>query len=94
MSLFSLSGKTALVAGASTTPASRSLDTVREQAQALQDQGCQAGALRLDMTDSESIRAPLAVFLAGRGADSITGQIVAVDGGYHTTAVWPFQPEG
>jgi NAD(P)-dependent dehydrogenase (short-subunit alcohol dehydrogenase family) len=38
--------------------------------------------------------APLAVFLAGRGADYITGQIIAVDGGYSTTAVWPFEPEG
>jgi gluconate 5-dehydrogenase len=36
--------------------------------------------------------APLAVFLAGKGADFITGQIIAVDGGYTTTAVWPFQP--
>jgi NAD(P)-dependent dehydrogenase (short-subunit alcohol dehydrogenase family) len=36
--------------------------------------------------------APLAVFLAGRGADYITGQIIAVDGGYTTTAVWPFEP--
>lgn len=35
--------------------------------------------------------APLAVFLAGRGADYITGQIIAVDGGYSTTAVWPFE---
>ena len=38
--------------------------------------------------------APLAVFLAGRGSDYITGQIIAVDGGYTTTAVWPFEPEG
>jgi NAD(P)-dependent dehydrogenase (short-subunit alcohol dehydrogenase family) len=38
--------------------------------------------------------APLAVFLAGCGADYITGQIIAVDGGYTTTAVWPFEPEG
>jgi len=38
--------------------------------------------------------APLAVFLSGRGADYITGQIVSVDGGYTTTAVWPFEPEG
>lgn len=36
--------------------------------------------------------APLAVFLAGRGSDYITGQIIAVDGGYTTTAVWPFEP--
>lgn len=36
--------------------------------------------------------APLAVFLAGRGAHYITGQIIAVDGGYSTTAVWPFTP--
>ncbi len=36
--------------------------------------------------------APLAVFLAGRGADYITGQIIAVDGGYSTTARWPFEP--
>jgi gluconate 5-dehydrogenase len=38
--------------------------------------------------------APLAVFLCGRGADYITGQIIAADGGYTTTAVWPFEPEG
>lgn len=36
--------------------------------------------------------APLAVFLAGRGSDYITGQVIACDGGFTTTAVWPFQP--
>ena len=50
--------------------------------------GCQANP-RLGSTEDI---APLAVFLSGRGADYITGQIIAVDGGYTTTAVWPFEP--
>ncbi|MBI3279069.1 MAG: SDR family oxidoreductase [Acidobacteria bacterium] len=37
--------------------------------------------------------APLAVFLSGPGSDYITGQVIAVDGGYSTTAWWPFQPQ-
>ncbi len=44
-----------------------------------------------DLGTPEDI-APLAVFLAGRGANYITGQVIAVDGGYTTTAVWPFKP--
>jgi gluconate 5-dehydrogenase len=36
--------------------------------------------------------APLAVFLSGSGSNYITGQVIAVDGGYTTTAVWPFTP--
>lgn len=36
--------------------------------------------------------APLAVFLAGPGSDYITGQTIHVDGGYATTANWPFEP--
>ncbi len=35
--------------------------------------------------------APMAAFLCGPGADYITGQVIAIDGGYTTTANWPFQ---
>lgn len=37
--------------------------------------------------------APLAVLLSGPGSDYMTGQVIAVDGGYTTTAVWPFEPQ-
>ena len=75
-SVFSLNGKTALVAGASrgiglaiaqhlagagarTVLAARSIDKLREHAQALVDKGWQASALRMDLADAESIRAAL-----------------------------------
>jgi gluconate 5-dehydrogenase len=36
--------------------------------------------------------APLAVYLASPGSDYVTGQVISVDGGISTTAMWPFQP--
>ena len=36
--------------------------------------------------------APLAVFLSAPGSDYMTGQVIAVDGGYTTTSVWPYEP--
>lgn len=35
---------------------------------------------------------PMAVFLSGPGSDYVTGQTIYVDGGYSTTATWPFEP--
>jgi NAD(P)-dependent dehydrogenase (short-subunit alcohol dehydrogenase family) len=35
---------------------------------------------------------PLAVYLLGPASDFVTGQAIAVDGGYTTTKVWPFRP--
>lgn len=36
--------------------------------------------------------APLAVYLLGPASDFVTGQSIAVDGGYTTTKIWPFKP--
>lgn len=36
--------------------------------------------------------AGLAVFLSSKASDYITGQCIAVDGGYSTTRIWPFAP--
>ena len=49
--------------------------------------GCQANPKPAAPEDV----APLAVFLAAPGSNYITGQVIAVDGGYTTTAVWPFE---
>jgi NAD(P)-dependent dehydrogenase (short-subunit alcohol dehydrogenase family) len=36
--------------------------------------------------------AGLAVYLSAPASDYVTGQVIAVDGGYTTTANWPFEP--
>ncbi|MGH9673004.1 MAG: SDR family NAD(P)-dependent oxidoreductase [Bryobacteraceae bacterium] len=36
--------------------------------------------------------AGLAVFLSSAASDYVTGQAIAVDGGYSTTRMWPFEP--
>jgi gluconate 5-dehydrogenase len=50
------------------------------------------GAQALPRMGTPEDIAPLAVFLASAGANFITGQVIAADGGCSTTEVWPFQP--
>jgi gluconate 5-dehydrogenase len=50
--------------------------------------GCQANPRMGTPADL----AGTAVFLASAASDYVTGQVIAVDGGYTTTANWPFQP--
>ena len=33
------------------------------------------------------------MILAGPASDYITGQVIAVDGGFLDTAIWPFVPQ-
>lgn len=51
-----------------------------------------SGAQSAPSTGSPDDIAPLAVYLSGKGSDFVTGQLIFVDGGYSTTAVWPFEP--
>jgi gluconate 5-dehydrogenase len=50
------------------------------------------GAQASPRTGTPEDIAPLSVFLSGPGSDYVTGQVIAVDGGYTTTAKWPFEP--
>lgn len=49
------------------------------------------GAQATPRTGTPEDIAPLAVYLSGRGSDYVTGQLIYADGGYSTTAVWPFE---
>jgi gluconate 5-dehydrogenase len=49
--------------------------------------GCQANPRTGTPEDIGNV----AVFLSSTASDYITGQVIAVDGGYTTTAVWPFE---
>ena len=51
-----------------------------------------AGVQASPRTGTPEDVAPLSVFLSGPGSDYVTGQVIAVDGGYTTTAKWPFEP--
>jgi gluconate 5-dehydrogenase len=51
-----------------------------------------SGSQSMPRTGTPEDIAPLAVFLSGSGSDYITGQVIAVDGGFTTTARWPFEP--
>ena len=50
------------------------------------------GAQAMPRTGRPEDIAPMAAFLSGPGSDYITGQVIAIDGGYTTTGVWPFEP--
>lgn len=50
------------------------------------------GSQAMPRTGAPEDIAPLAAFLSGPGSDYITGQVIAIDGGYTTTASWPFEP--
>ncbi len=67
-------------------------DLNREMWQAAEMKQWLAGAQANPRLGTPADIAGLAVYLAGAGADYITGQVIASDGGYTTTARWPFGP--
>jgi len=67
-------------------------DLNRQMWQAEQMKQWLAGAQANSRLGTPEDVAPLAVFLSSRASDYITGQVIAVDGGYSTTARWPFEP--
>lgn len=69
-------------------------DLNRAMWQAPEMRGWLTGTQPIARLGSPQDIAPVAVFLAGSGSDYITGQVIAVDGGFSTTSVWPFEPAG
>jgi NAD(P)-dependent dehydrogenase (short-subunit alcohol dehydrogenase family) len=68
-------------------------DLTREMWKAPEMHAWLQGAQANPTTGTPEDVAALALFLAGRGADYITGQVIAVDGGFTTTSVWPYRPQ-
>lgn len=50
------------------------------------------GVQAMPRTGTTGEVAATAVFLSAPASNFITGQVIAVDGGYTTTAVWPYRP--
>jgi gluconate 5-dehydrogenase len=67
-------------------------DLNREMWQAKEMKDWLTGVQAMPRTGTTDEVASLATFLSTKGSDYITGQVIAVDGGYSTTANWPFKP--
>jgi gluconate 5-dehydrogenase len=67
-------------------------DLNREMWQAEELKQWLKGVQAMPRTGTTDEVAALATFLSGKGSNFITGQVIPVDGGYSTTAVWPFKP--
>jgi len=69
-------------------------DLNREMWQAEELKAWLKGVQAMPRTGTPEEIASVAVFLSSPGANFITGQVIAADGGASTTAVWPFEPAG